>query len=103
MISHLQIQYALGGSVATVMVVLHFSTRVIPGWSAPWSAFDPQRALPYVAATAAGVCLRWFALRKGAAYEEFVRNSPGVEIDTGDIAYGVGHGFRARAERSRPL
>jgi hypothetical protein len=94
MISHLQIQYALGVSLAVIMLLLHFVTRVVPGFSGSWSNFDPQRALPYGVSMAAGVYLARLARRKRAGYAEFVLNSPGAPVNTEGITYGVGHGFR---------
>jgi hypothetical protein len=94
MISHLQIQYALGVSLAIMMLALHLVTRVIPGLSAPWSNLDPQRALPYVVFVAAGVYLAGLARKKRDGYAEFVLNSPGASVNTEGITYGVGHGFR---------
>jgi hypothetical protein len=94
MISHLQIQYSLGVSLAIIMLLLHFVTRVIPGFSAPWSSMDPQRALPYVVSASAAVYLARFAVRKRAGYAEFVDNSPGAAVNTEGITYDVGHGFR---------
>jgi hypothetical protein len=102
MISHLKIQYAFGVSMAFIMLLLHFITRVVPGWSGPMSNSGTQRTLPYVVSIGAGIYLARLARRRRAAYAEFVRNSPGAAVNPEGITYGVGHGFLAgeRAEAS---
>lgn len=95
MISHLRIQYALGVALAVIMIVLHFSTRVVPGFSQPWSNLETQRALPYAVVIAAVIYLIRFARKERERYQEFLTNSPGVSIGTSGIRYGIGHSFRA--------
>ncbi len=94
MISHLKIQYALGIALAAIMVLLHFVTRVVPGFSEPWSHLDVQRALPYTVVAAALIYLKTFARRERTRYEEFLTNSPGATVNSAGIVYGMGHGFR---------
>jgi hypothetical protein len=94
MITHLRIQMALGFGLVFIVLLYHFFTRVYPGFTASMANFEPIRGLPYVTLIVAGVyCLR-VAAGRNAAYTEFVRNSPGIDIDTGQIAYGAGHGFK---------
>lgn len=93
MISHLRIQGGLGAGLAIVVVLYHFLERVLPGMSASCSLIDPVRALPYVAAVVALYWLSRLRQTKDAGYAEFVKNSPGIDIDAAGISYGVGHGF----------
>jgi hypothetical protein len=91
MLTHLKIQFALGVAIAILFIVFHFLTRVLPAIGGSWHTFEVQRAFPYIALVSAVVFL--FRLRRGriASYEEFLRNSPGVDVDTTGIKYGVGH------------
>jgi hypothetical protein len=90
--SHLRNQGYLGLSLAALVLFYHFATRVLPGLGLPWSDFDPMRLAPYVVA----VCGMAFVIHRrrlrNEAYEEFLKNSPGVEIDVSGIHYGRGHG-----------
>lgn len=94
MISHLRIQYALGIALGAIVILSHFATRVVPGFSEPFSRFDVQRALPYAVAVASLIYLRTFACKERGRYQEFLTNSPGAPVDTAGIEYGIGHGFR---------
>ncbi len=91
MITHLIIQRAFGVGLAAIVVVFHFWVRVWPGIGAPWSNFEPTRAMPYVLVFVAGGFLVWLHRRCCAKYEEFVKNSPGVAIVTDGCTYGCGH------------
>lgn len=92
MITHLNIQYALGIGIAILVIIWHFIERVLPGFGESWDNFNIQRALPYVVLIGAIIYL--FKLRKNrnVSYEEFRTNSPGIDIDTEGIGYGEGHG-----------
>jgi hypothetical protein len=94
MISHLKIQYAFAAALASILLVVHFTTRIVPGFSQPWSTFGFQRTLPYVVGLAVAVYLRTLANRDRIAYEEFIRNSPGKPVNTAGFVYGPGHGFK---------
>ncbi len=91
MITHLKIQYALGLGIATLFILYHFIGRVLPGIHVPAGNFEPSRSLPYLAATAWAIFL-WF-LRKNRidSYQEFLQNSPGIDVKTAGIKYGIGH------------
>lgn len=91
MIDHLRIQYSLGIGVAAIVLLLHLLTRVLPGMGAPWANLEPVRGLPYAVTVGGGVMI--FLLRKRCRdkYREFLSNSPGADVDTSDITYGVGH------------
>jgi hypothetical protein len=91
MIMHLRIQYALAIGIAFVVLLFHFLTRVRLGFSAPWSAFDPLRSLPYAVLGLAFLAIRFLKIKREQAYAEFLQNSPGKSIDTGGIIFGIGH------------
>jgi len=93
MITHLRIQQALGIGLGALVLLYHFLTRVLPGVSLPLCAFEPVRALPYVVAVAALVYGTYIRNDRNKAYEEFLRNSPGIDVDTKGVTYGIGHGF----------
>jgi hypothetical protein len=93
MITHLQIQVALGFGLASVVLIFHFLTRVFPGLVAPMSNFELVRALPYAFAVVALVYASKISKDRDASYKEFIANSPGVAVATTSIQYGVGHGF----------
>ena len=91
MIDHLRIQYALGIGVAVIMLLLHFLTRVLPGVGAPWANFEAVRALPYVVTLGGAVMIALLRKRCSDKYREFLSNSPGADVDTSGVTYGVGH------------
>lgn len=95
MIKHLAIQYALAFGLAAIVLLYHFSVRVLPGIGLSWYNFEFERFLPYLFTIVAVIYL--FILRKNRnkSYEEFLKNSPGIEVDTSGIEYGIGHGFKS--------
>lgn len=92
MLTHLQIQYALGIGLGTLVLFYHFYTRVIPGFKLPISNFDPIQGLPYALVVAAIFYLFHLRKNRNDSYREFLNNSPGIEVDTKGVKYGVGHG-----------
>lgn len=92
MIEHLRIQLALGMALGCIVLCYHFFERVLPGYSAPLSRFDPIRSLPYILVAVSFFYLRNVKRHTGNKYEAFMENSPGKAIDTTDINYGIGHG-----------
>lgn len=94
MISHLRIQYSLGVGLGLLILLYHFFVRVLPGINATISDFEIARTLPYIITIISFFYLFNVRNEKNRNYDEFVKNSPGIEIDTTDINYGSGHGFR---------
>jgi hypothetical protein len=91
MISYFKIQAGLAVAISGLVLAFHFSTRVFPGLNSPSDQFEFPRTLPYLAALAsAGICL-FFARDRRKSYEGFIKNSPGIDIDTTGITYGPGH------------
>lgn len=91
MISYFRVQAGLATAIATLVLLFHFVTRVLPGRGSPWSDFDASRALPYVSALGAVIVCYVFAKDRQKSYENFIDNSPGLTIDTSSVAYGAGH------------
>jgi len=91
MLTHLRIQYVFAVAVAGIGVLYHFLVQVVPGFSSPVAQFQPARTLPYIAAVAAIVWLRWLREKRTRSYSEMLENSPGIEINNSSVKYGVGH------------
>ena len=87
MITHLKIQYALG---------------LGPGIHAPAGNSELSRSLPYLAATPWAIFL-WF-LRKNRidSYQEFLENSPGIDVKTRESSTASAIPRKYRPNR-RPL
>jgi hypothetical protein len=91
MIEHLRIQMALGIGLGLIVLAYHFIERILPNLSAPLNNFDPARGLPYLLILISFFYLRWLKKHCSDKYEEFMKNSPGIVVDTNGIEYGVGH------------
>lgn len=91
MLTHLRIQWALGIGIALLFLLYHFFTRVLPGVGTPWSSFELQRALPYAVSVVCLVFLLRLRSDRTQAYGNFLRNSPGLKVDTTGVQYGIGH------------
>jgi hypothetical protein len=92
LLKQLFFQVVMAVSVSIVFLWYHFSVRVQPGLGQPFSNFQISRALPYLFAVVIGCLLVREWKRKGKKYQEFLENSPGLDVDTSGIKYGIGHG-----------
>lgn len=92
MLTHLKIQYALGIGLCSIVLLYHFFVRVVPGFTASFRNIDPVRSLPYLVLFASFFFLKWLRKNRRDSYQEFLDNSPGIEVDVTGINYGVGHG-----------
>ncbi|MCK4824227.1 hypothetical protein KA005_51220 [bacterium] len=95
MLTHLRIQFWLGTGLSLTVLLFHFSQRVMPGIGQPISNFELSRSMPYLILSLSIGFLVWLKKQRAKSYQEFIKNSPGKEIDTSGIEYGVGHGFKA--------
>lgn len=94
MLTHIRIQWWLGLGIGVFVLLHHFLSEALtmcPYISTPhvdirWEAF-----LPYLAALVAFFVCNRVRKQRIASYEEFLTNSPGLEIDTTGINYRVGH------------
>lgn len=91
MLTHLKIQRNLGIGLAVLVIGFHFFTRVYPGFTLPWSDFDPIRAIPYAIVFIAVIYLPISMRATNKKYAEFITESPGKVINTSGTHYGVGH------------
>jgi len=91
MLTHLRIQYWLGLGIGLLFVFYHFVTRVLPGFHAPGEHFEFTRTLPYIFVILSAYALSKLRKNRIESYKEFLRNSPGMPVDTTGVAYGVGH------------
>jgi hypothetical protein len=81
MLDHLIIQRDFGIGVGALVLGDHFATRVLPGVGAPWGNFEVQRTIPYVIAILSVVWVRRFRAKRIAKQREFLRKSPGRELN----------------------
>jgi hypothetical protein len=90
MISHLRMQKGLGLAVAALVLVTHFFDVILANFDGGLILIN---FLPWTVALAGGVI--WNAISKSSTekYAEFIKNSPGIEIDASHVSYGKGHGF----------
>lgn len=102
MLTHLKIQFALAVAIAGIFTGFHFVTRILPGIGQPWSGFDIQRTFPYLVLILAFLFLARLRRNRIKSYREFVANSPGIEVDTSGISYGVGHPTDDRSKHKAP-
>lgn len=90
----LKIQLYLAWGIISVFILYHFITRILPGFylSFHYSKIDWIRCLPYLTSVIFYFRLvRWIKKKREKNYEEFLQNSPGINIDTTGIDYGDGH------------
>lgn len=91
MITYFRIQAWLAVAIALLVLLFHFCVQILPGVRQPWSNFEPQRLLPYIAIIASiFVCWRLAESRR-KSYSVFVNNSPGAPVDVSGIDFGPGH------------
>ena len=92
MISHLKIQWRLGVSVLVLVLIFHIYAVLIPICKGT-TKFEIFNAAPWIIAIAG--CFIWYNIAKSGEkkYAEFLRNSPGIEVDTSGVEYRSGHGF----------
>lgn len=89
MITHLRVQYWLALGIGAIVIIFHLSTRIFPLLDT--AACSPILALPYLVLVIAAVGLALLRRSCARKYEEFLSNSPGIEVDTTGISYGPGH------------
>lgn len=99
MIEHLSIQAAFGVGVAGFVLLYHFITRVV-GSVDVQAPIDVPKLVPYAVAVIGAAYLLRLRTKTGEKYQEFLRESPGIEVDTSGTEYGPGHGFPSRAKAS---
>lgn len=91
MLTHLKIQYLFGIGIIFLVILYHFLKRVVPGFGASWSNFEPIRCLPYLMVVIGTIVVIRLQRKMKKKYAEFMQNSPGIEVDTEGIVYDEGH------------
>jgi hypothetical protein len=72
----------------------HFILRILPGFNLKWkdSIIDWLSMLPYfIFVLTYFTLIRWLRRKRINDYLEFLKQSPGIEVDTSEISYGGGH------------
>lgn len=94
MLTHLRIHKTMGIFIGLLIVLHHLFTeviKVIPKINAKPEAFRYGIIFPYVAIIIASIWVAGIRKQRIDSYSEFLKNSPGIPIDTTGIDYGVGH------------
>jgi hypothetical protein len=95
MISHLKVQAYLGYGVAAIFLFLsyyvNYHPKIVQGQPFEIGLIN---AIPWLLALAGLWLIQRTSHDNRLKYKEFIENSPGIDLDTGDIKYGIGHGFR---------
>lgn len=91
MITQLRIQSFLGIGIGIIVLIFHLSQRVWVGLGSDLQHFELSRALPYLTAVGALWYCSWLSGDRRAAYQTFLRNSPGIPTCTDGIVFGPGH------------
>lgn len=77
---HFYIQLCLSAAVCTLVLIYHFSERVIPGLHLPWSHFQLSRAFPYLFMPIIFVMLVLLWRHYKEKDEKFRVRSPGISL-----------------------
>ncbi len=95
MIHHLKIQFFFGLTLGLSILIFHFLTIVIPSlyFSLSLKSIDLSKWFPYIALIVISIYIVWVIRHRSSSYKEFLKNSPGIKVDTTDIIYGKGHAF----------
>jgi hypothetical protein len=94
MLTHIRIQWYLGVFIGSLILLYHFLTQALetcPFILRPAIPFRLELLLPYVTGILIFFWLRHWRNHRIMSYAEFVKNSPGIEVDISGIDYGVGH------------
>jgi len=84
MLDHLQIQFWLGILIAGIVLAYHLINRVLPGIGSPISNFKVERSLPYIVLIPCIILLFKLYRKNIKRFEEFLKNSPGIKINTSE-------------------
>lgn len=89
---HLRIQWWFGALLSAVVLLYHYITE-IEAVPPNWETLSWENALPYVTALVVLWLLRRLRKHRHDSYDQFVKNSPGLEVDTSTMDFsGPGHG-----------
>ena len=94
MLTHIRIQWCLGLGIGVLIFLHHLlseALKMCPYVSSSPAPFRWEVILPYVATVLAFIWACRVRKHRIASYEEFLKNSPGIEIGTTGTKYRVGH------------
>jgi len=91
MITHLKIQSFLGISIAILVILFHFFNVTAPTTEAEEPFITTSKILPYLSGICGFIYCAILSRKRRSDYTEFIKNSPGVDVDTGGIEYRSGH------------
>jgi hypothetical protein len=79
---------------------------VLNRWPTTWNFDQLEQALllilPWIATIAVVVSIVLLRKHYINSYNDFIKNSPGIEIDTTGIDYGVGHPIDQDTKNKKP-
>lgn len=89
----LRIQIYFCKAVIGLFIFYHFSKSIFPGLQSERTLDNVriEKAIPYLCVVFGFFIVRWIKKRRENNYAEFLKNSPGLDIDTTGIDYGQGH------------
>lgn len=99
--THIRIQWWLGIFIGGLVLLYHFFSEVLkvsPYFFSPAEDFHLTLILPHIVAVVMFLWLLWLRRHRTKSYDEFLKNSPGIEIDTTGIDYGAGHPIERGAQ-----
>lgn len=92
MLSHLRLQWWFGIVIGIGNLCIHAFQRVPELLSTPLEiGMIVPFTIPYLLLLGALVSLWKFRQRRILAYQAFKKNSPGAEVDTTGVQFGIGH------------
>jgi hypothetical protein len=94
MIRHIRIQWWLGVFTGGTILLFHLFSEALksfPDFSKIASEFHLSLIIPYIVAVIVAIWLNSFKNNREHSYAEFIKNSPGIELDTSNVEYGIGH------------
>ncbi len=92
--THIRIQWWLGVFIGCLVLLYHIFTEMLKTslfTSNPTVPLHLGLSLPYIALIVMLVFTFLIRRKRIKSYAEFIKNSPGIEVDTTGIDYGVGH------------
>jgi hypothetical protein len=89
LLDQFQIQLGLGVGIYVLVIIYHFTARVLPGFGKPLSDFEVARSFPYLISILSFIVLASLRRKQMKAYEIFLRRSPGAKVDMSLAACSV--------------
>ena len=92
--THIRIQWWFGLIIGGLVLLYHIFTEVLKTClftSNPTVPLRLELSLPYIALIVIFIFTLLFRINRIRSYEAFIKNSPGIEVDTKGIDFGVGH------------